>query len=226
MEKVFLIIVFSVFSVALTKLKGRECTFQKKDHLLPLLLLFVIFVGCNKPTDSGLGEEYSKKLLTKSDSSMVQYKEGDSIAFIHSSGISFYLTVDSVITEQTSELRTSPHFPVEEVEVLYTYLSSPYPYLNIVIRVVPQTSELHSSEILINDKYSYTLYAGYAVPKADTVDITLGSKSYSNVLRFNKPDNSNHNTQNVITIDTLFYSKEFGILQMGKSNGETYTINK
>lgn len=192
-----------------------------------LILIFLLFTFCDPPTGENYIQDYPPQFLTEADLSLVNYNEKDSIPFVHSSGLEFYLTVDTIFTERSTESRTSPSMPREEVESQYTYLSSDYPYLKIKIRLVPALSELHSSTICINSKTSYCFNNNGSFPETthDTVTVTLGTKTYYDVYSYPAPS-SWDNSDNTIRIKSLLYSPKDGILQIGKSNGETFTINE
>lgn len=198
--------------------------------MYPFLLsfLFLFILSCDPSNSEIKVNDYPPQLLTEFDLSQVNYKEKDTIPFIHSSGLEFFLTVDTVFTERSTHMRTSVTMPNEEVEVQYTYLSSAYPYLEIKIRLVPALSKIHLSTISINNDHSYYFFNDNLWHPGllhDTVTVSLGTKTYNNAYSYPKPAKWD-NSSSSIRIKSLLYSPVDGILQIGKNNGETFTINR
>lgn len=178
-----------------------------------LLLLCFLFVSCE--TCGGGSVVYPSQKFTNSEENIQPCLYGDSLLFQHSAGVEFFLHVDAVYEGAGPETRCSPPEPQEHVEYRVAHLSSLYPSLDIKIVVTPLLSRLHDSYITVNGS-RFTIETPN--DQYETVPVILHGEEYE-VLAVD----SLTGETDVIRVNSILYSPQHGILQIGKSNGETFT---
>jgi len=190
---------------------ARECV-----ATLLALSVFMITQGCTDPEEPL--KDLPPALLDSIDRAQLPYKQGDSIKMHYSAGDTFWLSVDTLyeITKTTRASRDQPSLiaPSQPTELRKAHLHSRDPELSIIITIAPRNATQYSSSIQINSSL-FHWYSG------DTVTAhTIGSTTYP-VLRHFTLEQTTQNSR--ITVSELYYSPSHGIVQIGKSNGETFT---
>ena len=163
------------------------------------------------------GQETGKYELTNEERQNIPYLAGEWIAFSHSKGFEFDLTVSSKdIKSQKSEINHAgdDYFTYE---TLTTVLESNVPELVINLTVFPLTYNPFLA-IEING-YFFEIDLS-AAPEWDR--LTIGEKEYLNVYQAVSQDSD----VEIIKPKKVFFSKEQGLIQIIMTNDEKFTVKE
>lgn len=183
-----------------------------------LICVILILNSCDTGCGGNTQVNYPPAYLTEKEKANSLYTTGDSLLFIHSNGMRFYMTVETTYIAEGTRIRCSPPEEQQLIEYRRTFLSSLYPLYSIEIIEVPREAKVHISSIRVNDQ---TFYYRFNPDQTVTLDtITLDSAKYEifSMSTFNSNPESKQGE-----IASIHYSPKYGILQIGKQNGEKST---
>jgi len=206
-----------------------------------LYLLHVLIAGwfasscCDDPKILG------KYALADTTLNVVPYKKGQEIKFKHSNGYEFKFTVsDRVSTWRKSNddevgFHSCDYYLYEDN---VTSLSSSYPKLEIKFSLTAQDTTDHyikplsitigkNNQTMIDYHRWQLLPSGYFNRILFYDTLRVNQKLYRKVFQSEVWNYyTDIDTANLVTIKSILYNKEFGLLQIKMSNQETYTINE
>jgi hypothetical protein len=174
------------------------------------LLIPVFLFSCKKSVET------NRYPLTQAELDFVPYQLGDTIGFIHSGGFEFDFQVVSLNTSWRKSETGHPgenYWSYEQMELI---ILSNEPELIFNFIVTPQ-SVMPWLQCKLNNNY----FSIYSISQPTIDSLKINNTIYRDIFIFT---NQIVDT-NIITFDSLFYTKTNGLIKIGMNNEEAYYIN-
>lgn len=182
-----------------------------------LVLIFFILLTLSCFTSCRKSEEIQRFELSEEDVNFVPYRENSSVPFKHSAGLEFPLEVRQrrIFWDQTEIEHHGDNYNSYQVEE--TLLVSTEPQLEITLLAYPEEF-MPALDLNIN-RFSFTLHKSANTP----VDrLTINSKVYRDVFIIK----NEYTDPGKIVPDSVFYTKNEGIISIKMTNNEQYYLNR
>jgi hypothetical protein len=177
--------------------------------LLALLPLFGLS-ACDK------GEETARYGLSEELQNFIPYQAGDSIQFIHSGGYEFSLLVVSKEWTWEQSEREHPGDDYYSFQVETVHLSSFQPDLSISLEIQAQPQESVFSIEVNRYEFGKCLYG-----EPDIESLEFAGRIYHGVYFLEEK----HTEALIISPDSVYYTKDDGIIKISMTNDEAYYLN-
>lgn len=188
---------------------------QKTDIIMNRYLTIIVLLLLSSCCKDGV--EINRYLLSNAEEQFVPYNNDETIAFIHSNGFEFDVAVSNRNTklERTETEHCGDSYLT--YESLTVELHSITPELNIKLKMVPNEYG-YDGRMTVSINRSYFNLNIASEPDIDT--LTINGKTYNNIYL-----GESFVTDSLpILPREVFYNKEYGIIQIGMTNADKFTI--